>query len=299
MRTSVVLVAVVWVGAGSGIAAANSSSGIEESSVIGGEAAAEGEWPDAVALVDLDQPYCTGTLIAADLVLTAAHCVAGGPPPDVRVNTVDGTSGPALAVREVHIHPDWETTYDAALLVLDRPVSGVAPRPLIPDCARAALVDGARVTVAGFGDRGLERNAPTGELYQADLTITGLDCPTSEGCNAAIRPDGELIAAGEIGVDSCYGDSGGPLYLRTGTGDYLAGVVSRATFSATADCGEGGIYVRTDPLAGWIESIAARPLPAGSCDPVESDGGCRAAGGGSGGALFALIALVMCRRRRR
>lgn len=298
MRTLLAaLVATVGLG---GVATANSSGELPDSAVIGGEAVAEGEWPDAVALVDGGVPFCSGTLIAEDLVLTAAHCVADGVTPQVRVDTLDGYSGPTTEVARVHIHPAWETTFDAAVLELQTPVRGVAPRPLVPGCARSELVDGARVTVAGFGIRGLDFDAPDGDLYAADLQIASLECPTNEGCNAQVRPDGELIAAGRVGVDSCYGDSGGPLYLRSSYGSFLAGVVSRATYTATADCGEGGIYVRADSLAGWIEETTGRALPAGSCEALDSGGGCSAAGGsGFGPIALLLLGLFAIIRRRR
>ena len=38
-------------------------------------------------------------------------------------------------------------------------------------------------------------------------------------------PDGEL-GAGGMGIDTCPGDSGGPLYLPTDFGTFLAGVTS-------------------------------------------------------------------------
>ena len=47
-----------------------------QSRIIGGQFAAEGRYPYAVSLTSAGKPYCGGSLIAPDLVLSAAHCVA-------------------------------------------------------------------------------------------------------------------------------------------------------------------------------------------------------------------------------
>ena len=44
-------------------------------------------------------------------------------------------------------------------------------------------------------------------------------------------PGGELIAGGG-GIDSCAGDSGGPLYLHTEVGSYLVGLAVRMAILA-------------------------------------------------------------------
>ncbi|KAJ2760033.1 hypothetical protein H4S06_001933, partial [Coemansia sp. BCRC 34490] len=55
-----------------GVASENS-----DERVIGGTVAPEGMFPFIVHLFKNDQPYCGGTLIDSEWVLTAAHCVAG------------------------------------------------------------------------------------------------------------------------------------------------------------------------------------------------------------------------------
>ncbi len=56
------------------------------------------------------------------------------------------------------------------------------------------------------------------------------------------------------GMDSCNGDSGGPAYIFVGEDQRkVAGATSRATAERTDNCGDGGIYVRIDKLAPWID----------------------------------------------
>jgi hypothetical protein len=103
---------------------------------------------------------------------------------------------------------------------------------------------------------------------EAETIITDIDCSGPEsnqhGCNADVRPAGEIIAGG-AGIDSCYGDSGGPLYLLTNHGAFLIGVTARALDDSTEACGEGGIYERPDAAMAWIEQTGGITLEPVSC----------------------------------
>ncbi len=231
--------------------------------VVGGEPVPDGVYPDAVALFSGLEPLCTGTLIAPDLVLSAEHCfgISGA-----KVGVTDTNDGELVEVVARYDHPDATSTFDITVFELAEPVDVVAhpPRPLVLDCLAGLYVDGADVTVAGFGYR--DGSGPAQDLLiAADITIGDADCSDlSRGCREAVSPGGELIAGGE-GLDSCIGDSGGPLYLdptpETPGGELLAGVVSRAAFPASQICGDGGIYVRSDAIAPWIEQVTGTELP--------------------------------------
>jgi trypsin len=49
---------------------------IGQNRIIGGQFAADGRYPYAVSLTSFGTPYCGGSLIAPDVVLSAAHCAA-------------------------------------------------------------------------------------------------------------------------------------------------------------------------------------------------------------------------------
>ncbi|HWM84587.1 MAG TPA: trypsin-like serine protease, partial [Kofleriaceae bacterium] len=215
--------------------------------VVGGEPSPAGRWPDTAAVMDAGITFCTGTLIAPQVVLTAGHCVEGVVG-EVKLDAIDADGpGEVIAVTSAIAYPDWETTYDIAVLLLAEP-STIPPRPLATDCVvTESLVSSAPVTLVGYG-----ATTPGGEdlntaLMEGEARILDADCVGGNGCAPAVVPGGEFVAGG-AGVDSCFGDSGGPVYLPTPYGTVVAGVVSRGLDDSPTPCGGGGIYVRPDSV---------------------------------------------------
>ena len=231
--------------------------------VIGGMSSPAGMWPDTAAVLfpsgNQDQQACTGTLIAPTVVITAGHCTTASDPP-LPDNVLIGTDaldhperGEMLHIKQVIEYPNSQQTIDVGVLVLDT-ASKIAPRAIATGWARLDIQNAAMIEIVGFGTIDANATMSVNELQQAATTITDFDCASKPGCNTAAKPDGELGAGGG-GVDTCPGDSGGPLYLLTGYGSFLAGVTSRAYDNATQQCGEGGIYERPDKVVPWIEQM--------------------------------------------
>jgi MYXO-CTERM domain-containing protein len=166
------------------------------------------------------------------------------------------------------VYPNPDTTEDLAVLVLARP-SSRTPRKIATGWARIEITSGAPVALVGFGAVNASGDHYVDELQEAHTTITDPDCSVSSGCNAGARPAGE-IGAGGMGIDTCPGDSGGPLYLETSYGAVLAGVTSRSYDNAQVSCSEGGIYVRPDKVIDWIEMMAGDVANIGApqADPI-------------------------------
>jgi len=276
-----------------------------EAPVVGGTPVPPDKWPDAV-LVVAREAMCTGTLIAPNVVLTAGHCIAPEPV-EVWTNTVDYGESPGerIPVLWSLAYPDWENTFDVGILLLARDASP-PPRTVAGRCtAREALVRDAPVQLVGFG---LTTESGTGSntvLHEATLHVTDPTCTTDAACNAAIAPDGEFLAGGG-GIDACFGDSGGPIYITTAHGPALAGVVSRGRAIAGAPCATGGVFVRADKVALWVQQKTGEHLVRTTCsgksddeDDDDDDGGCAANRPGGLAWPCVLVALVLVRRRRR
>jgi MYXO-CTERM domain-containing protein len=259
--------------------------------VIGGTPVPAGKWPDAVAVLSA-QGSCTGTLIAPDVVITAGHC-ADPAPTQVKANTLNyaGAGGVTATVKSVTAYPNWETSYDIAVVVLNTPITGVTPRKIGTACT---FTEGFRantmVHLVGFGLTDTAGQGNNTQLNEAMAPVTDPECTGPGGCVTGVSPGGEFIAGGG-GKDSCFGDSGGPVYLDTPRGPVVVGAVSRGLDNSATPCGGGGIYVRTDKLVQWIETTAGKAVekdlcaagPSGEEPGGEEPGGEEPGGQGPGG----------------
>jgi secreted trypsin-like serine protease len=226
-------------------AAAISSAG----AIIGGSAGEHGAQQHTVFLTSRAQD-CSGTLIARDLVITAAHCVVSGGSFSMT------TSAGSIAVTQVAVHPAFRRdTYethkpspDIAILKLASP----APRPLRP--ARLATDQafpprGTAFVIAGFGET-VEGDRRIGTFRTVQLANAG----TTGGIMLRLTPTGGARTAG-----SCNGDSGGSAYRSEKNVLVLYGVIAWAGGRPPAtNCGTvTGIVLVANQIE-WIRATAKR-----------------------------------------
>lgn len=264
--------------------------------IVGGNPATDGEYPWAVALHSAGVSpvyghFCGGSLVAANAVLTAAHCVVTGggsttPASSLQVSLdmVDlNTPGETLNVQQVTVHPDYlplQNTPDIAILHLASD-SAITPVQMASSADSAFYEPGDIATVMGWGATS-QGGFGSDVLLEVDVPIV-----SDDDCNAANLLYGGIVAGDEIcagdlengGIDSCQGDSGGPMIVNDTTNDLQVGVVSWGI--GCAQIGFPGVYAEVPTYKTWIEdTILNPPEPEPLSIDVTVTGGLQYSAGG-------------------
>lgn len=231
---------------------------------------------------------CTGTLIAVDWVVTAAHCLYDEktdkvvPQSKIRVvlkrNEIspDDGSGRQYSITDEVINPGFTMSPeqdDIALLQLKEsgkfPLpSGAAPMPLAP--ASLSVGAGTSVTAYGYGLVNQAINTTTGAPIYYKSTYAnylGETQPgsylTSPGCNAGDFTCFSYVGPSEI----THGDSGGPWVIDPSNPALLAVTDQYAGDIVVTGNNQGYFtkFLSTDvtnsSIHSWIDSTAGIAMP--------------------------------------
>ena len=186
--------------------------------------------------------FCTASVLAANVILTAAHCVTSLP--NMRVHFGDTASPPPLIeIAAVAVHPQFhanaiatrERSVDLALIKLKTPLPAEF-QPLEIGISEIGL--NTPLQLAGFGLTIEGNGRSAGKLLQGEVT---LHAPLS---NLLLWMEGKNTGA-------CTGDSGGPV-LQSGV---LVGVITWTTGYAGHHCGKLTQAIRLAPQMGWIGDV--------------------------------------------
>lgn len=243
-----------------------------------------------ILFYDLDGRFrCSATLISPTILITAAHCTEGTlgktlvtfdsviaeqpPAPfpvaadpssgytSTEITSAGYLSGTAIAHPDYSDFTDLRNWNDVGVIVLDQPVTGIAPATVVPEnyldeFAQPAL-NSTIFTVVGYGTevRKPESGPQKPEPMSYPLIRRYTTSPGQKLTPQLLQLNGN---PNDIrgGGGTCFGDSGGPVFLN----GYLVAVTS---YGYTANCRYLGGYQRVDipVVQDWLASVGA-PLPA-------------------------------------
>ena len=233
--------------------------------------------------------FCSGSIIADRLILTAAHCIDGKTPSNSQVMFGLNADDPDVKfvkiedMRAVQSEYKYGSNYDLAWVRLTEPVPApYHPLELLHD--KSLINSGMSVTIAGYGKK---------------ATRCGFDDPSCDGgdlqyVETRIRDfvdQGRLYNLMVVDSNSekgpCFGDSGGPLYIQHEGQWFIAGdfmgwdkILVPEDPATICDYGQG-IYNFAGDFASWIEASSGlnlrydaldNPRPQTSEDPWLSEG---------------------------
>ncbi|XP_044263307.1 CLIP domain-containing serine protease 2-like [Tribolium madens] len=250
--------------------------------IIGGVSATIGQFPWIARLaylahfplINIPIFKCGGSLINHLYVVTAAHCVAnlqedlvlirlGELNAKTEVDCENNVCAPPVQdfkPAKIFYHENYgkpKMRHDIALIRLDHPAeihSYVLPICLPQGPLLQKNYEGTTMEVAGWGVNDVKRGTSSTVLLHVRVPIIKPEmCDKTIGHFARVS-EHQFCAGGQIGYDSCGGDSGGPLMKPEALDGppryFLIGVVS---FGST-NCGSNvpAIYTNVAHYVKWI-----------------------------------------------
>jgi secreted trypsin-like serine protease len=226
--------------------------------IVGGQVVAPGDIIASTTVMITDGNFiCTGSIIAQDIVVTAAHCTAAKTE-DLRIvfspQMPDDLTTVTDTVHNIYgfvANPGWKgenstgpDQHDIAIIRFQGALpSGYAPAQLLPPTT--PLIKGETVTLAGYGITDAQSQAGAGTLRKVDVQFLRKLGTTEEILNQA---DGE---------GACHGDSGGPAFVTVNGQLLLWGVTNRGyPDNAPDDCVHESVYTRITAYQDWVNQAA-------------------------------------------
>jgi len=224
-----------------------------EGRIVGGDDTTIRAHPYQVSLqTKSGSHFCGGSIINADTIVTAAHCLQGRKASKVFVrlgSTLYNEGGILVAVRDLLYDEDYSSKtmeYDVGILKLAEEVEETEDILYI-ELAKETPPTGTTAVVTGWGSKCYFWCMTLPKTLQ-EVYVSIVDwktCASTEYKYGEIIYD-SMVCAYEKKKDACQGDSGGPLAV----GNTLVGIVSWGY--ACASEGLPGVYTDVPAVREWI-----------------------------------------------
>jgi Trypsin len=216
-----------------------------------------------VVMIVGSKNFCSGVVIAQDLILTAAQCIQ--PTTTYRIIGFDAPKTPK-SVSSTVVHPEWDAdaiqshrvSADVALVKLAAPLPPAYVPVALADAQRVVEA-GARLIVAGYGQAITGDPKTAGTLRAAHFLVTGN--PNTR----QIRLVDPNTKGGLYGLGACSGDSGAPVMDTSDGRLAVVGIVGWSTGPALSS-GCGGLTGVT-PIVRYRDWIVKMAVTMGSAFP--------------------------------
>lgn len=191
--------------------------------------------------------FCGGSLIKANWVVTAKHCVQGRSASSIqaRIGTTNRTSGGTVATgAQVVTH----ASYDIALVRLS---TSVGQTPIAVASTSGAV--GTATRIIGWGQTCAPRGACGAPTILQELNTSIVADSSCLGIYGSV----EICTNNPNGnAGACYGDSGGPQVKSVNGVWQLIGATSRAGNNSSTCATAPSIYVDVPAFRSWISQYA-------------------------------------------
>ncbi|XP_017486197.1 PREDICTED: trypsin-4 [Rhagoletis zephyria] len=228
--------------------------------IVNGKEGLIQDFPYQVSLRRYSIHICGGSVIDAQWIITAAHCIESFEKQprvfSLRIGSSNrGQGGEVVSVAKIYKHPLYNSeamNFDVALLRTQKNrLRGEFVQPIKIPLQDTPIVDSKEAIVSGWGHMSSSEHVLSVLLKYATVRIVN-----QQKCRESMKAQGDIteamFCAAARNTDACQGDSGGPIK----SDNLLIGIVSWGV--GCADPHYPGVYTRLSHpvIRTWIKLMS-------------------------------------------